>query len=256
VNLVDEGAQRAGTTIESQVEYVDRMPNRKGRPGDLNFRAMPAHAQSRYAAALEKMSKKDIEPLFGQTAQAEWDAAHKEWIDFGSYPFPTYNYPEQLVRLDDATNLEKYHSAELNDNQRYWTSRWSEQMNYKYWKDRCDAERQAQGVEARRLFYEGTLALRNGDFQEAVGRYKQGLELWKDLLDRYTIYRNDDLNQKDTGELVRRYVYALRQVGESPPDDMPFRDLYEAVKSEPFRDPFDQLDMMKVSKDSGSSSSP
>jgi hypothetical protein len=257
VNLVDEGEERAvGTSVESKVEYVDRMPNRKGRPGDLNFRAMPAHAQTRYAAGLEKMSKKDIEPLFGQTAQAEWDQAFRDWVEFGMYPFPAFRYEDQPVRLDDLTNPEKFHSAELTDVQRHWTRRWAEQMNYKYWKDRADAERDVQGVEARRLFYEGTLALRNGDFLEAVERYKQGLSLWKDLLDRHTVYRDDDLNQKDTGELVRRYVYALRQVGESPPADMPFADLYDAVKNEPFRDPFDQLDMMKVSKDSDSSDSP
>lgn len=256
VNLVDEGAQRAETSIESEIEYVDRMPQRKGRPGDLNFRAMPAHAQTRYAAGLEKMSKKDIEPSFGEIAQSEWDQAYRDWIEFGSYSFPTHNYADQFVRLDDATNPEKFQSSELNDNQRYWTMRWAEQMNYKYWKDRARAEGEAQGVESRRLFYEGTLALRNGNFQQSVEKYKQGLALWKDLLDRHTIYRDDDMNKKDTGELVRRYVFALRQVGETPPADMPFFDLYEAVKNEPFRDPFDQLDMMKTGKDEQSKNAP
>ena len=38
------------------IEYVDPTPQRKGRPDDLAFRSMPAHAQTRYAAGLEKMS--------------------------------------------------------------------------------------------------------------------------------------------------------------------------------------------------------
>lgn len=244
IRLVDEGAQRVDSAVESQVKYVDRMPNRKGRPGDLNFRAMPAHAQTRYAAGLEKMSKKDIEPLFGQFAIAEWDQAYKDWVTFGSHPFPAHNNPEEMIYLDDSTNMERYHSSELSDNQRYWTSRWANDQNYKYWKDRADAERESQGVEARRYFYEGTLALRRAKFNEAVANFKTGLELWKELLDRHPIYRDDQINMKDTGELARRYAFALRQIGEEVPEDMPFKDIYELVKNEPFRDPFDQLDML------------
>jgi hypothetical protein len=75
INLVDAGEQRSGAGTQAGIEYVDKMPDKKGRPNDLNFRAMPAHAQTRYAAALEKMSKKDIEPLFGQFAKSEWEKA-------------------------------------------------------------------------------------------------------------------------------------------------------------------------------------
>ncbi|GIW88949.1 MAG: hypothetical protein KatS3mg108_3273 [Isosphaeraceae bacterium] len=246
IGLVDQGAERAETGVTSKVVYIDRMPDRKGRPGDLNFRAMPAHAQTRYAIGMEKMSKKDIEPLFGQFAIAEWDQAYKDWLTFGKYPFPAHNNPEEKIFLDDITNPERYYSAELSDNQRYWTNRWADQMNYRYWKDRCDAEREEQGVNARRFFYEGTRALRLGEFATARDKFKAGLSLWKELLDRHPTYRDDELNQKDTGELARRYAFALKQLGEDIPEDMPFKDIYELVKNEPFRDPFDQLDQMRV----------
>jgi hypothetical protein len=254
VNLVDEGAQRAETAVTSSVEYVDKMPDRKGRPGDLNFRSMPAHAQTRYAIGLEKMSKKDIEPLFGDYAREAWNQAYLDWLDFGRYPFPAFRYEQFPVFIDDITNTERFYSSELNDVQRHWTGRWANDMNYRYWKDRADTERERQGVAARRLFYQGTLALRTADFPEARDRYKQGLDLWKELLERHPVYRDDSLNQKDTGELVRRYVYALRQAGdlgvdEPPPDDLPFKEHYESVKDDPFRDPFDQLDMMKITKE-------
>lgn len=248
IKLVEAGNERAETSIHDDIEYVDKMPDRKGRPNDLNFRAMPAHAQTRYASALEKMSKKDIPPLFGQFAKTEWEAALREWVDFGKHPFPAGNTDKELIQIDDIMNPEHLHSTELSDNQRHWTSRFAEQMHYQYWKDRADAEREDQGVEARRLFYEGTLALRSANFQLALEKYKSGLNLWKDLLDRHPVYRDDDLNRKDTGELARRYVFSLRQVGEEPPDDMPFKDLYEAVKNDPSRDPFDQLDAMRITK--------
>ncbi|HEU5115301.1 MAG TPA: hypothetical protein VFT74_01350 [Isosphaeraceae bacterium] len=246
VRVVDAGGERTETGVEGEVEYVDRMPNRKGRPGDLNFRSMPAHAQTRYAAAMEKMSILDVEPMFGQAAQSAWGKALEEWVNFGRHPFPAHNNPDELIYVDDASNSARMLSKELSENQKYWTNRWADQMNYRYWKDRSLAEAEPQGTSARRLFYEGTVALKNADFGSAVEKYKNGLDLWKDLLERHPTYKDDELNQKDTGQLVKRYVFALRQVGESPPDDMPFKDLYEEVKDESLLDPFDQLDMMRV----------
>src|SRR5262249_10429291 len=58
VNLVDQGENRL--TSGTELEYVDPSPQKKGRPGDLAFRSMPAHAQTRYASSLEKMSILDI----------------------------------------------------------------------------------------------------------------------------------------------------------------------------------------------------
>ena len=59
-------------------------------------------------------------------------------------------------------------SRQLNENQRYWTERWANQMNYRYWKERCQAEMTQKGVQARQLFYEGTMAYKTGDFPKAA----------------------------------------------------------------------------------------
>ncbi len=244
VELVDQGNERAGGGTVGEVEYVDKQPQRKGRPGDLNFRAMPAHAQTRYAVALEKKSIKDVEPQFDQVARTEWERSFKDWVDFGRHEFPAFNHPDQMVRLDDATNPEEY--AKLGENQRYWSSRWADQMNYPYWKERASSEMEPQGVQSRQLFYEGVVALKNGDYRLAITKYKQGLDFWKELLERHKIFRDDQLNQKDTGHLVKRYVFALKGAGLEIPDDLPFKEQYEMVKDETYLDPFDQLDMMRV----------
>ena len=242
VNLVDEGATRT----KGDVEYVDKQPQRKGRPDDLNFRSMPAHAQTRYAAALEKASIEDVPPQFGQYAQIEWQRSLTDWLEFGRYPWTTFNYSDQIVYIDDSTVPEKFDP--LPDNQKHWTNRWSEQMNYGYWKSRSQAESEAQGVTARRLFYEGTVALRNADFPEAIAKFGQGLELWEELLSRYPTFRDDNLNQRDTGMVVKRYAQALTNAGETVPDKLPFQELYEGVQDDPYLDPFDQLDMMRASR--------
>ena len=57
VELVDDGARpHVRAARPSDIQYVDPTPQRKGRPDDIAFRSMPAHAQTRYAAGLEKMS--------------------------------------------------------------------------------------------------------------------------------------------------------------------------------------------------------
>src|SRR5262249_34161625 len=102
--LVDSGASRLqeGTRedeSEAQIqvkkgpngEFVDPTPQRKGRPGDLAFRSMPAHAQTRYAASLEKASILDVSATFGEVAKAEWSKALDEWKKFGEYRFMSHN---------------------------------------------------------------------------------------------------------------------------------------------------------------------
>jgi hypothetical protein len=247
VMLADQGESRLATGAgkgEADIQYVDRPVQHKGRPGDLAFREMPAHAQTRYAAALERASMKDHEPTFGEVAQNEWDRGLAEWTKFGTYPFPAHNDPKTPIYLDDITNLPKLRA--LSDNARYWTDRWANDTNYRYWKDRAATEREPQGVKCRQLFYEAFKALKTGDPRLAVVKYKSGLDLWKDLLDRHPTYRDDQLNQRDTGSIVRKYVYALRQINEPIPDDMPFRKIYDLIKNEPYTpDPFDAMDMSR-----------
>ena len=69
VSLVDEGANRTTSGTGLNIQYVDPTPQRKGRADDIAFRSMPAHAQTRYAAGLEKMSVNGIPATFGEVAK-------------------------------------------------------------------------------------------------------------------------------------------------------------------------------------------
>jgi hypothetical protein len=247
--LVDKGEQRllgrGDMAQPEETEYVDRPVQHKGNKGDLGFREMPAHAQTRYATAMEKASIKDHPPIFGERAMNEWQNAVDEWIKFGTYDFPAHNDEKLKIHLDDIFDVNKFKS--LTDNAQYWTRRWADDTNYRYWKDHSQAEREAQGVQCRQLFYEATVALRSADFAKSVDNYKRGLDLWKDMLDRHPTYRNDLLNQKDTGAILRRYVFALKQLGEPIPENMPFMDIYKATLGQPYTpDPFDALDMIRT----------
>ena len=158
---------------------------------------------------------------------------------------PTACTRQDPIRLDDATNPEKYKT--LNPNAQYWTDRWANQMNYRYWKERCQAEM----TSARRR---GAAALLRGHqgLQDAAtsarpsNKFREGLAIWDDNLKDYPLYRNDDLNKKDTGLIVKRYVRVLRQLGEPVPEEFPFKELLAAAEADTTLDPFDAIEMLGV----------
>jgi hypothetical protein len=151
------------------------------------------------------------------------------------------------VKLDDVMRPEHY--KEMTDNQLYWTQRWADQMNYRYWKERSRAEATDKGVMARQLFYEATGAYKTGDFPKAADRFKEGLELWKSVMNEFPNYRDDELNKKDTGHIVKRYTFALKQLQMPIPDDMPFKDCLALVQNDTTLDPFDAREMIGVIND-------
>ncbi len=254
VRLVDEGERRAEGEKLEVIDHVDAPAQRKGRPGDLPFRSMPAHAQTRYATGLEKESIKGIEATFGARAQNEWLKAHEEWSTFGHRIYDTYNevmvdgkLTRQKVRLDDnnMTNPEEY--KKLHENQQHWADKWANLMNYPYWKDRCAAEMTTEGVAARRQFYLGTKAYKSAEFPKAVQLFKDGLAIWDKLLTLHPIYRRDDLNKKDTGLIVKRYARACQQSQVELPQDAPFQDLLKAYENDVSKDPYDAMEMLDTS---------
>ncbi len=251
VTLVDSGANRVSGSRLLEIEYVDPSPQRKGKNDDIAFRSMPAHGQTRYAAALEKMSTYGVEAQFGEVAQNEWARALNEWVKLGEHVFMSHNeilrngkLVHDPVKLDDASIPERY--SQLNENQKYWTSRWADQMNYRYWKERCMAEKSAGGVLARQFFYEGTVAYKTGDFTKAAEKFQQGLTTWRTVLNDFPGYRDDELNKKDTGLVVKRYVRVLKQLGNPVPADLPFKELLPLMENDSTVDPFDVLEMIGV----------
>ena len=131
-----------------------------------------------------------------------------------------------MIQIDDRTNVDKYNSNQMTENEKYWADRWADQMNYRYWKERCQAEMTRKGTEARQLFYEGTKAYKTADFAQAAAKFKEGLFIWKDNLKDFQVFRDDDLNKKDTGLIVKRLERVLLQQNRKLPDDCPSRSFW------------------------------
>jgi len=263
VRLVDEGEQRQSVGTSETVEHVDAPAQRKGRQGDLPFRSMPAHAQTRYAIGLEKESMKGIEATFGPKAQEQWRRSYEEWLAFGLTVFEAFNEVEidgklvrQKIRLDENAISNLAQNQALHPNQKYWADRWADQMNYPYWKDRCLAESEVEGTNARKLFYEGTKAYKSADFPLAVQKYKEGLAIWSKLLEKHQPYSRDDLNQKDTGLIIKRYARACQQSQVELPPDTPFLDLLKVYENDSTKDPFDAMEMLDTPSRGGAPAKP
>ncbi len=253
VRLVDSGVgSRLQGGTAANIQYVDPSPQRKGRPDDIAFRSMPAHGQTRYASSLEKMSMLGIEARFGEKAKSEWASALNEWVKFGEHTYMSHNeiadetgkLHRDPIRIDDSSDPARL--AKLTDNQKYWTQRWADQMNYRYWKERSLAEQTDEAVRARELFYQGTKAYKTGDFPTAVARYRDGLQAWKIALNDHPTFRDDDLCKKDTGLILKRYARALQQADEKMPDDTPFKETMASAQNDPTVDPFDAIEMIGV----------
>jgi len=256
VGLVDEGESRlsSGTRDVIQIQYIDPTPQRKGRPDDIAFRAMPAHAQTRYAAALEKMSTNGIKATFGEVARNEWQDARTEWEAFGKHVYTSHNevmrdgkLVRDKIQLDDACYPDRFKN--MTQNRLYWTTRWADQMNYRYWKERAQAEMTRNGVLARQMFYEGTVAYKTADFRTAADRFKEGLRIWKIVMDDFPTYRNDDLSKRETGHIVKRYLLVLKQNLTPIPLDLPFKEYLPLVAHDTTVDPFDAIEMIGVGGD-------
>ncbi len=91
------------------------------------------------------MSIKGIPATFGERAGPNGRRHGAEWELFGLHVYPAHNevlrdgkMVRDNVKLDDIMYPDRYKS--MPDNQLYWTQRWSDQMNYRYWKERCRAE--------------------------------------------------------------------------------------------------------------------
>lgn len=239
--LAEETAGEVASNIGKKIEFVDAPEQHKGKPGDLAFYCMAAHAQTKYSVYLEKASKLFVEPSFGEKAAKEWREAQLEWETFGNREFEGFNDPQKkMVKLIDV--LDANNQKRLTETQWYWTMRWGNQMNMPYWHDRSVAEQEKEAVEARRLFHEGRKSLKLGDFPKSVESYKLGLDLWKAVSDRHRNLRDDELNKEDTGQVVNYYLRALKQNGEEVPKDTPYLELGKLFKEMRSVDPFDLLE--------------
>lgn len=132
---------------------------------------------------------------------------------------PVENREEARELASEAMNY--YNKIELID-----TSR--NQVNYRYWKVRCEAERTDDALAAHRLLYEGDQAYNEGaDLQTAREKYEAGLQHWRNVFDQFPVLIQDTITGDELLAVINRYKEILRKSDEPFPDPFVLQDLLD-----------------------------
>ena len=172
--LVDDGRDRGCVKRgrPTNIQYVDPTPQRKGRPDDIAFRSMPAHAQTRYAAGLEKMSMYGIQARFGELAKNEWASALNEWVKIGEHVFMSHNEvrdkdgkmaprPDQDRRCHQSGAAQDAHREPA-----VLDPALGRPDELPLLEGAVPGRADRRGGPARELFYHGTVAYKTGGFRQ------------------------------------------------------------------------------------------
>ena len=104
---------------------------------------------------------------------------------------------------------------------------YKDQVNYDYWKLRCNIEQSDTAIRARRLIFDADAAFRRGDLQEMRRLYEQSWEEWAKIFNDHPVML-EDITAEELMDSVRRYAWVLSQEEEEfPPPDFPLKRLLE-----------------------------
>ncbi len=102
-----------------------------------------------------------------------------------------------------------------------------DQVNYDYWKLRCEVEQQDTAIAARRLVYEADQAYAATDLETMRTKYEAAWNEWAKIFEQYPLML-EDTTAEDLMVAVRRYAWLLSQLDEPfPPEDFKLQRLLE-----------------------------
>jgi hypothetical protein len=104
------------------------------------------------------------------------------------------------------------------------------QVNYDYWKMRCQAEKTPTAIRARKYIYEADQASATADLKTMKEKYELAWTEWAELFANFPELM-EDTTAEELMEAVRRYRWVLGQLEESfPPADFKLMKLLEVQK--------------------------
>ena len=201
------------------------------------FSSKPAEAQRQYAEAIEEAGE------FTDAADA-WSVANRDWVEgLGNRLLPTFTVGSVFVEADqeDIRQMVKEANdflAARGDERRITPQeveaeivRKRQSMNYDFWKGKTALEARPKTVKARRLVYEGKLALVSdepGAQKVAAKKLREGLGLWEEVLKESEMGSMDTLGLEErmTDLAYLREALRLTTGAVELPEDAPLYDLW------------------------------
>jgi hypothetical protein len=102
-----------------------------------------------------------------------------------------------------------------------------DQVNFDYWKLRCEVEQQDTAIAARRDVYEADKAYNAADLETSRTKYQAAWVEWAKIFDKYP-QMMEDTTAEDLMDSVKNYARLLSQLDEPfPPADFPLQRLID-----------------------------
>ncbi|MCP4194025.1 MAG: hypothetical protein GY768_25740 [Planctomycetaceae bacterium] len=104
---------------------------------------------------------------------------------------------------------------------------YQEQVNYRYWKLRCEIEQSQTAIDARKYLYAAEEAYKVADLEGMRQNYEASWNEWAKIFEKYPVML-EDTTAEDLMESVARYRWVLEQFEETfPPADFKLMRLLE-----------------------------
>ncbi len=98
-------------------------------------------------------------------------------------------------------------------------------MNFEYWRDRCEFERDEETVSARKSIHLADQAFEAARLEEAGRLYEEGIQRWRKVLDKYPKFRVDSNLLESLYDMIDRYANFLNKDDKAFPDDFLLKDV-------------------------------
>jgi hypothetical protein len=184
------------------------------------FDSYPDRAQIEYAMIMQR------EGLFDEVGRLAWEEALKGWTDrFGSKFFKV-EYPGKNIEVKLELNrqeLEEIRAADRlledeTDRVEYWTDRYRDMANYRFWRLRCEVESKPVMLDSHRELYQGEQAFLEADFTTAEKLLLDGMAKLEEIINAHPEMRSDDTTINDAMMAQRLWRECL-ELDEREPDE-------------------------------------
>lgn len=210
-----------------QANDVEALPGVKQHKADrILFRASPVRAQIGLADAYQR------EGQFDEVSRNAWEVADYELRN--TWGKERYMSPGGIIILEsdddtiDALCKEDGQSPQV---RKEWTVRYQNKTNYRYWRLRCQVEKEKLMMEAHRNLYRGKqLVLKESDLVDGFAILEKGMKQLDEILSRkefQDLLSEDNLIEEGLKALVVWKTTKSELKGETIPLDYPLKALLE-----------------------------
>ena len=200
------------------------------------FRAGPVKAQMSYAETRAKEG-------FFVDHQAEWEKGYREWMDvYGKYDFLGLNEKKYKLNSseDELKVLAKENGIKVSEQRKLWDQNVT-MVNYNFWRDYADVERDPAMLEVHKAFYDAKQAYLEGkgteDFDKETNTViaskaqvmlEKAMALWLEVQKKYPVMFEDDRYISEALLMVK-YWQAVHTLNARPiPSEYSLKSLWDS----------------------------